>query len=71
MPYKKDKRPYAGIAELIRGKGIGQGKLAKILGVSEATAWRRLSDVGELKVKDLYAIMSAAHITKEELKGAL
>lgn len=71
MPYKKDKRPYAGIGELIRGKGIGQQKLAKILGVSEVTAWRRLNDIGELKVKDLYEIMRVGHITKEELRERL
>lgn len=71
MPYKKDTRPYARLGELLASKHIGQKKLAKIIGVSEPTAWRRLSDPGELKVKDLYAIMSAAHISKEELKGAL
>lgn len=71
MPYKKDNRPYAKLGELLASKRIGQKKLSKILGCAEATAWRRLSDPGELKVKDLYAIMSAAHISKEELRGAL
>ena len=71
MPYKKNKSPYAGISELLRGKCISQSKLAKILGVSEVTAWRRLCDPGELKVKDLYEIMRVGHITKEGLKGAL
>ena len=71
MPYKKDKRPWSGLNELIASRRINATKLAKILGCSEATAWRRLNDIGELKVKDLYAIMGAAHITKEELKGKL
>ena len=71
MPYKKDTRPWSGIGELIASRKIGQAKLSKILGCSEATAWRRLNDVGELKVKDLYAIMGAAHITKEELRSKL
>lgn len=68
MPWKKDKRPYAGIDQLIASRKIGQKKLAQILGCSEATAWRRLQDVGELKVKDLYDIMRAAHISKDELR---
>lgn len=71
MPYKKDKRPWFGLNELIASRRINTTKLPKILGCSEATAWRRLNDVGELKVKDLYAIMGAAHISKEELKGKL
>ena len=71
MPYKKDKRPYSGIGELIASRRINTVKLSKIIGCSEVTAWRRLNDIGELKVKDLYAIMSAAHISKEELKGKL
>lgn len=71
MPYAKDKRPYSGISELIASRKINTAKLAKIIGCSEATAWRRLNDVGELRIKDLYTIMQAAHITKEELKGKL
>ena len=71
MPYKKDTRPYHGIEELLASRKIGQSKLAKILGCSEATAWRRLNDVGELRIKDLYAIMGAVHITKEELRSKL
>lgn len=64
-------RPYKGIEELLASKGIGSAKLAKILGCSEVTAWRRLNDIGELRVKDIYRIMSAAHISKEELRGRI
>lgn len=71
MPYKKDKRPWAGIDELIASKRIGRAKLAKMIGCSEVTAWRRLNDIGELKVKDLYTIMAAAHITKDELRARI
>lgn len=71
MPYKKDKRPWSGLNELIASRRINTTKLSKILGCSEATAWRRLNDIGELRIRDLYAIMGAAHISKEELKGKL
>jgi len=71
MPYKKDRRPWAGLDELIASRKIGQAKLAKIIGCSEVTAWRRLNDIGELRIKDLYAIMNAAHITKEEVSRKL
>lgn len=71
MPYKKDKRPYSGIGELIASRKINTTKLSKILGCSEATAWRRLNDIGELRIRDLYAIIDAVHISKEELKGKL
>ena len=71
MPYKKDRRPWAGIDELLASRKIGQAKLAKILGCSEVTAWRRLNDVGELRIKDLYTIMGAVHISKEELRGKI
>lgn len=69
MPYKK--QPYSGISELLASRKVNAAKLSKIIGCSEATAWRRLNDIGELKVKDLYAIMAAVHITKEELKGKI
>lgn len=71
MPYKKDKRPWSGIDELIASRRINPAKLAKMIGCSESTAWRRLNDVGELKVKDLYAVISAAHISKEELRNKI
>jgi len=71
MPYKKDTRPWAGIEQLIASRKITAPKLAKIIGCSEVTAWRRLNDIGELRIKDLYAIMNAAHITKEEVSRKL
>ena len=71
MPYKKDKRPWAGIEQLIASRKITAPKLAKIIGCSEVTAWRRLNDIGEMKLKDLYAVMRVEHITKEELGGKL
>lgn len=69
MPYKK--APYSGISELLASRKVNAAKLSKIIGCSEVTAWRRLNDIGELRVRDLYAVMQATHISKEELKGKL
>jgi|GEM_PF-2402274 len=46
-------------------------ELAKMMGCSESTVWRRLSEPGTLTVDELTALGRGLHIPIEELRAAI
>ena len=72
MPYiKQSSPPFAKVARLIRGYGLTASKLAKILGVSEVTARKRLVSPELLSLKDIDRISRYGHIPMEELRESI
>lgn len=71
MPYTRRTQPFEKTARLLRGYCGNGAALGRTLGYSEPTGRKKLSDPGEMTLRDVQHACQRLHIPKEDFLASI